>query len=118
MDYRIEEILTEIENNLSQPPKIKNLSASKGLSVSRFQHLFKQEVEMSFVNYVRERRLQKTRELLETTHLRIQEICVKVGASNETHFLRDFKQKFGLTPTQYRKNFRRQQNLPINSRIR
>lgn len=104
MDRRIKEIIIEIEENLSKPLKIRTLSNSKGLSVSRFQHLFKQEVKMSFTNFIQERRLQKACEMLEATHLRVQEVLVKVGAPNENHFLRDFKKRFGKTPINYRKN--------------
>lgn len=110
MDYRVEEILIEIENNLSQMQTAQDFAKSLNVSVSRFQHLFKEEVGMSFSNHVKNLRLQKARQLLEVTHLSVKEIQAKVGATDETHFSRDFKQKFDKTPTEYRKNFR-------NSRI-
>lgn len=110
MDYRIEELITNIESNLEQVPNIKRMAHCINVSVSHLQHLFKQETGANITKYIKELRLQKARELLETSHLRIKEIRLKVGASDETHFLRDFKQKFGETPNEYRKNFRNSSN--------
>jgi AraC family transcriptional regulator of arabinose operon len=83
----------------------KNLAESVSLSTSRFQHLFIQEVGTGFVKYIKELRLQKACELLETTNLSVKEIRLKISATNNIHFFRDFKQKFGTTPTAYRKSF-------------
>jgi transcriptional regulator GlxA family with amidase domain len=66
---------------------------------------------LSFTQYVKELRLEKARIFLETTHLRVKEIRARVGATNETHFLRCFKQKFGRTPNQYRKFIRDNDDL-------
>ena len=117
MDYRIEKVLASIENDVSKTLTVKNLAESVNLSVSHFQHLFKREVGKSVSQYVRDLRLEKARQLLEESHLRVKEIQVKVGAISKTHFLRDFKKDFGVTHSQYRKNYHEQQNLYINSRI-
>lgn len=111
MDHRIEIILGKIENDISQKLVIRNLAASVNLSVSRLQHLFKREAEISIVKYINNRRLEKAQSLLETTYLQVKEIRIRIGATNEAHFLEDFKLKFGLTPTNYRKIFQ-------NNRIR
>ncbi len=105
MNYRIEGILTEIGNHLSQTLTLQKLADSLDVSVSNFEHLFKQEVGISPTKYIKDLRLKKARELLETTQLSIKEIRVKVGIKNKAHFFRDFKQKFGSTPGEYRKNF-------------
>jgi two-component system, response regulator YesN len=75
------------------------------LSVSRFQHLFKKEIGVSFTQYVKQQRLRKARKLLEATHLRIKEIRAQIGECNEKKFLQNFKKTYGVTPTEYRKNF-------------
>lgn len=110
MDYRIKEILVKIDNDFSRTLDIKQLADSVNMSISRFQHLFKQEVNISLTQYIKELRLQKAREFLETTHLRIKEIRVRVGDLGATHFWSDFKRKFGKTPNQFRKNFRNSRN--------
>jgi AraC family transcriptional regulator of arabinose operon len=110
MDYRIREILTKIERDISRPFLISELAASINLSTSRFQHLFKQETGESFTEYIKNLRLLKAKELLETTHLSVKEIKVKAGAVNDARFSCDFKQKFGETPAEYRQNYRNSRN--------
>jgi len=110
MDHRIREILKQIENDVSQQFVIGDLAASVNLSVSRLQHLFKEEVETSIIKYVNNIRLQKARELLETSHLHVNEIRIKVGATSEAHFTKDFKQKFGRAPNNYRQIFQNSRN--------
>lgn len=107
MDYRIEELVKEIEFDLNRTPPIEEMARVLGMSASRLQHLFKKETGTSITKYIKEMRLQKARQLLETTHLSIKEIRGKVGIENEPHFLHDFKRRFGRTPTEYRKIFRK-----------
>ncbi len=57
------------------------------------------------MTYLHDLRLEKARELLETTFKNIDEIRREIGIRNESHFTRDFKKKFGLTPTNYRKQY-------------
>ena len=110
MDYRIKEILARIEDDLAKPLTISCLAESINVSVSYFQHLFKREVQICAVKYINNLRLEKARGLLETTHLRVKEIRLSVGITNEAHFLQDFKRKFGATPKNYRRNSRHNSN--------
>lgn len=105
MDYRIKVILSKIENDLLQPLVIEDLARSVNLSVSRLQHLFKKEVHTGIIKYINNLRLQKARGLLETTCLHVKEIRSKVGVKTESHFVQIFKQEFGATPSNYRRNF-------------
>jgi transcriptional regulator GlxA family with amidase domain len=51
--------------------------------------------------------LQKSKELLETTFLSVKEIMVAVGFADLSHFVRDYKQQFGETPSQTRASAQR-----------
>ena len=42
--------------------------------------------------------------LLSTTFLSIKEVMVRVGFGDESHFVKDFKKIYGMTPTEYRKS--------------
>src|SRR5258708_15143151 len=102
-DHRIKEILAEIENNLSQSLSIIDMAASKNVSVSHLRHLFKQEVGTSITKHVKGVRMNTACKLLETTNLLVKEIRTKIGIKDESHFMHDFKTKYGLAPTQYRR---------------
>ncbi len=57
-------------------------------------------------NYLREIRLEKSRQELIETKKTLSEISFNNGFSDQSHFSRLFKQKFGITPNQYRQNFK------------
>lgn len=105
MDYRIKQVLTVIENEFPRSPELKKLAAAENTSVSHLQHLFKKEVSVSIKQYVKNLRLEKARILLETTNLRVKEICSEVGYGDISHFLRDFSNAFGSSPKKYRMIF-------------
>jgi len=82
------------------------------LSPSRFAHLFKAEIGTTPARFIKTARMQKGRELLETTLLSVKEITARVGLSHESQFVRDFKKRYGLTPAQYRKDFFAEKGSP------
>ncbi len=106
MDYRITETLVTIEIDFPQSPNLKQLALSANISVSYLQHLFREETGISIKQHVKKMRLENARLLLETTNLRVKEICFAVGASDDSHFGSDFKKALGFYPTQYRIHFR------------
>lgn len=75
------------------------------ISTPHLIRLFKIHLGMPPNTYLRELRLEKARELLESSYHQVKQIGVKSGMTNDSHFTRDFKKKFGLSPTDYRKKF-------------
>lgn len=57
---------------------------------------------MSIGEYLKNLRMQKAGELLETTSLSVKEVGAAVGMLDQSHFVRAFKKSYGLTPSQYR----------------
>lgn len=90
-------------SHLDRRLSVGRMALSVNLSYSRLEHLFKAETGMTPANYLKKLRIEKARELLETTFLTNQQIIIKVGICDESHFARDFKKAYGLRPSQYRK---------------
>jgi len=103
MDKRIVFLKKQMLSNLRRSPTIEELARFVNLSESHLQQLFKREVEMPPLQYLRRLRLEKARELLEDSFKNVKEIGFAVGMADQTHFIRAFKDKFGLTPSKYRK---------------
>ena len=81
------------------------LAALVNLSPSRFRHLFKQETGKSPAQYLKDFRLRKAEVMLRTTFLSVKQILKQVGLRSNTHFVSDFRQLHGMTPTAYRRAF-------------
>jgi AraC-like DNA-binding protein len=88
--------------NLHRDLTLSELSQSVGLSRSHIFHLFKTESLPPPMQYLKALRMQTACELLLTTDLNIKQIMLEVGIKDESHFVRDFKRAYGVTPTEYR----------------
>jgi AraC-like DNA-binding protein len=84
------------------PVRINEIAAMLHISRSHLAHLFKKELGMAPTQYVRVLRLRKAKDLLESTFLSVKEIMAVVGFADLSHFVRDYKQQFGNTPSQTR----------------
>lgn len=102
MDSRIEATLGFIRSK-SGRTNVRTLAALVNLSVSRFSHLFSEEVHSSPAQYIASIRLEAAKTLFESTFLSVKEVMGKVGYANESHFVRKFKNAFGVTPGHHRK---------------
>ena len=105
MDRRVKKVLEIIEERLQAKLQVDDLSQSVNLSPSRLHHLFKAELGMPLVQYIKVMRLKQAKELLETSFLTIKEITLKVGFNDESRFVQDFKKAYDLTPAQYRRHY-------------
>lgn len=73
------------------------------LSESHFSSTFTKEMGQTFIDYLTKVRIEKAKELIATTNLKIYEICEKVGYTNTEHFSRIFKRIVGSSPKDYKK---------------
>ncbi len=80
-----------------------------GLSRSQLFRLVKEQTGLSPSLHIRQRRLVRAEVLLKSTEWRIGEITDKIGFDSSQTFAKYFTQKFGVSPTEYR---RQQRALP------
>jgi transcriptional regulator GlxA family with amidase domain len=104
MDQRIGLVLTRITDNLNQELLLDELACSVSLSSSRFHNLFKVETGTSPARYLRDLRFTRAKEMLEGSLLSVKQIMAAVGITDRSHFDRQFKKAYGVTPVQYRRN--------------
>ncbi|SRR6266487_2158109 len=79
------------------------LASLVNLSPSRFRHLFRLELGISPTQYLKLARMRRAQELLQTSDLRVKEICGSLGVHDISHFVRDYKMRYGETPSQTRR---------------
>jgi len=95
-----------VETNFCNPDfSIATIAEIYHVSPSRMSTLFKDEMGVSFTDYVWNMRLKKAQELLCTTDLSVEEISFLIGYLTSSSFGRKFKQATSMTPSQYRMQF-------------
>lgn len=68
-----------------------------------FNRLIKSKTGLTYSAYVQQIRLEKAEQLLTTTSKRVDEIADIVGYHNKGYFYRIFQERYGMTPSKYRK---------------
>ncbi|RCS41509.1 arabinose operon transcriptional regulator AraC [Bremerella cremea] len=103
IDPRIGDVLDHICRHLEQPLRIEDLARQCHLSPSRFAHLFRQQMEMTPVQFIEQQRIERACEMLEHTGYPITAIAQQVGFENAFYFSRRFKRAKGISPRAYRR---------------
>ncbi|MDN5276704.1 MAG: two-component system, response regulator YesN [Clostridiales bacterium] len=67
-------------------------------------HLFKEELNITFLEYLTMVRMEEAKKLLKDTSLSIVAIASQVGYEDASYFSKVFKKYVGISPAQYRKN--------------
>lgn len=88
--------------NLEKQLTLAELAAYIGYSTSQFSLIFKSRTGHSPIDYFNMLKVQRACQLLETTNLRVNQICAKVGVSDSFYFSRLFSKVVGISPKKYR----------------
>lgn len=99
----IHSALQYMRKNFCEPLSIEALAAMHNLSPSYFRTIFKKHTGSSPIDYLIDLRVNYAAQLLLGSNLSVQEISEMTGFQSQAYFSRIFKQKLGLTPTEYRK---------------
>ena len=110
LDKRVEKILEMMRADVRGELSLTEFAQSVNLSVWRLSHIFKSDVGMPPIKYLRLLRMERAKGLLESSFLSVKEIGFQVGLNDESHFVRDFKSTYGHSPTSYRAHFKHDQN--------
>lgn len=102
----IDKLLDYLNQNFNQEVSRNNLAEIVFLNPDYISRLFKREVGMSIGSYLLNKRLETAKELLRNGSLPINAISMHVGYSNFSYFTKTFREATGVTPNEYRKQFR------------
>lgn len=96
-----------IDSNLD----IKKIADAVNLSPNYLCSIFKQNTQSTINDFIIQIRLEKAKKLLSTSKLRLYEISSKVGIPDPNYFSALFKQKCGMTPSEYRSSRKGDENV-------
>lgn len=106
-DTRIKTALKSINHSNGDLPTVNELAGRACMSTDHFIRLFRQEVGMTPVQFMIERRMTTARLMLASESMPIKEIAYRLGYDDISYFSRIFKRHTGMTPLTYRKSFNR-----------
>ena len=95
-------VSTHIQEKLSVPVVAKNIN----ISPSYLTALFHKHLQISPGEYIRRIKLQKSKQMIRENSMNFTEVAAALQYSTVHHFSRQFKEKFGITPTEYAKSVR------------
>jgi AraC-like DNA-binding protein len=80
---------------------LSDLANIAGLSISHYSRLFKKYIGLSPIDYLTHLRIDRAKELLVLSDVRIKEVSQNVGYVDELYFSRTFKRIVGVSPSQF-----------------
>ncbi len=99
LEVRVSKVLRFIDGHYRDPRlSLQRAADLSGLSVRHLAHAIKLHTGEGFVAYLRGRRVEVARRLLEQSVLSVKEIAAAVGYGTTRQFERDFKRAYGTTP--------------------
>lgn len=101
----INTVIQHIKINLDRPLCLNELADLVGLAPSYLSRLFNQETGQSVSQYIMQLRVEKGRDLLIHTPMKVDEISNYIGFKQQSYFTKCFKAKYQLSPLEYRKQY-------------
>ena len=99
---KIAEAKTFINENYMKPISLDIMADSLAMNPKYLSQLFKSETGKNISDYIAELRIEKAKELLIGTDLKIGEIADAIGIPSRATFLRVFQKIENITPTEFR----------------
>lgn len=93
--------LEYMRGHLSEPLTVADMADLVSLSPSAFAHLFRAVTGRSPRRFLKEMRLNRARELLIEGDFTVTRISKEVGYASVSHFITEFRGRFGVTPRSY-----------------
>jgi len=100
------QIMDYIKENFDKPLNNETLSSMSGYHEYHLNRLFMKHVGTSVHKYILNIRINEAKKMLLTTEQSLTYIAEKVGFNSNTHFSSYFKQVIGISPLEFRKQFK------------
>ncbi len=100
----IQRVIKEIQEHYTENISLSELAEKYGFSTGYVSALIKEELGLSFSEYLTCKRMQKAKDLLADTDLSIDAVAEQAGYHDYFYFTKVFKKMEGISPSKYRKN--------------
>lgn len=103
-EYKVERIKSFIQRNYNEVT-LDIIAEEMCLSSKYVSRMFKEQTGMSYRDFYIEAKMEAAKQMLKNTAFNVDEISYQLGYQNPESFMRIFKSKMRLTPSQYREKY-------------
>ena len=96
------DMMQYLQDNLEEKITLRQLGEHMHLSIRECQRVFESSIGMTPLQYLSQIRLKKAADLIKNTEKSMTEICFACGIADASYFAKQFRQRYGMTPRQYR----------------
>jgi len=100
--YQVAKAINKIHEDYSRPIEIQTLAREAGMSSTAFYAMFKSVTSTSPLQYIKNIRLHKAKELIQQEGEKAYEAALRVGYESASQFSREYKRCFGAPPAKDR----------------
>lgn len=105
---RLRRIMQYVDENYMNKINLNQMAEQEHLSFYYFSHFFKSKIGISFQKYLTLVRLEKAEIELRETQKNMIDVAADCGFANVKLFNKNFKEKLGVTPSEYRQKYQKQ----------
>ncbi|KDM89807.1 helix-turn-helix transcriptional regulator [Photobacterium galatheae] len=91
-------VVAYLEAHLHHDVRLQEVASASAMSVSVLQRRFRTGLGCTVFDYVRNRRLEKARDMMQLENISVSEAAYLCGYHHPSNFITAFKRKFGVTP--------------------
>ena len=102
----IHEVLVYLRRNFKKPISLSTVAEYSHFSTSHLSRLFHKTMGVTFKEYLTELRMNFAAKCLQNTDASVTEICYEAGFGSLSGFITEFRRRFGLSPTAYKREQR------------
>ena len=99
----IGKVITLIDYDITADLRLNAVAKQLFVNPSYLSSAFSSELGQTLTKYVNTKRIERAVMLLHKTDMQIQDVATSVGIVDVNYFIRLFKKRYGMTPTEYRK---------------
>ena len=104
---RLGQLMDFMRAHLAAPHTLASLARRAAMSIRTLQREFTAATAQAPYEWLVGERIERAKELLETTRLKAPEVAARVGMGSAESLRHHFRQRVGTTPAQYRRRFSR-----------
>jgi len=98
----IQQVLISVNKNLMHPISLKEISYEFNISSRYLGKLFREETGKTFNDYINDTRIEQAKNYLNNSSMSAAEIARTVGFSDPNYFYKQFSNRVGMSPTDFR----------------